>query len=180
MAATEERVLLMVGRVIRSHGIRGEIKVLPESDDLDSLLDLPRVYIGEQDTSALPLEITAARLQQTKKGVAVLMSLKGIDTRDKADALRQQIVYAMQSDLPPLEEGEYFLHEIIGCRVETDKAELVGTLKEIIELPGHDVYVIKRPGRPDAMVPAVPTFIEKVDVDAQLIVIRPIEGLLDT
>ena len=180
MAATDERVLLMVGRVIRSHGIRGELKVLPESDNPERLLDLPQVFIGEQESATTAFPVAAARFQQTKKGLAVLMTLEGISTRDDADALRKQVVYALQNDLPPLESGEYFLHEIIGSKVETDSGKEVGELKEIMELPAHDIYIVKRQGLPDVMIPAVPEFIEKVDVDEKLIVIRPIEGLLDT
>ena len=179
MAATEDRVLFMIGRIIRSHDVLGEVKVLPETDDPERLLDLSHVFVGQDENSAIARKVDSARLQTSKKGMLVLMSFEGVKGRDAAAALRQHLVFATEDELPPLEEGEYFLHALIGSRVETDAGELVGTLKEIMELPAHNLYVIKRPGQKDVMIPAVPAFIETIDVDAQFIVIRPIEGLLD-
>ncbi len=180
MAAPDEKDLLVVGRVIRSHGVRGEIKVLPESDDPERLLSLSEVFVGKNEAEAVHHEVKGARFQQSKKGLTVLYTLEGVSSRDAADALRHQIVFATADDLPPLEEGEYFLHDIIGSKVDTAAGEEVGTLKDVLELPAHNVYVIARQGQGDVMVPAVPAFIEKVDVDARHIVIRPIEGLLDS
>ncbi|MEM8484545.1 MAG: ribosome maturation factor RimM [Bacteroidota bacterium] len=179
MAAADEQDLLMIGRVIRSHGVIGEVKVLPESDDPERLLDLSEVFIGKDETAALPFEVTQARFQQTKKGLVILMSFAGVKGRDAADALRHQFVFATKNELPPLEDGEFYLHELIGSHVETNEGEAVGTLKEILELPAYNLYVVQRPGQKDAMIPAVPAFIETIDVEAQRIVIQPIEGLLD-
>lgn len=176
----EKRDLLMVGRIIRSHGVHGEVKVLPESDDPERLLALSEIFVGRDEATATCHVVESARFQQSKKGLAVLMKLKDVSGRDRADALRQQVVFATKDDLPPLEEGEFFLHDVIGSRVETDAGDEVGVVKDVLALPAHNVYVIKSEGRGDVMVPAVPAFIEKVDVDAHLIVIRPIEGLLDS
>ena len=179
MAATEDRGLFMIGRILRSHGVLGEVKVLPETDDPERLLNLSNVFVGKDERSAVTRKVASARLQISKKGMLVLMSFEGVSGRDAADTLRQQLVYATEDDLPPLEEGEYFLHALIGSRVETVEGEAVGVLKEIVELTAHNLYVIKRPGLKDVLIPAVPAFIETIDVDAQFIVIRPIEGLLD-
>ncbi len=180
MTATDEKDLLVVGRVIRSHGVRGEIKVLPESDDPERLLSLSEVFIGNSEAEAVSYDVNGARFQQSKKGLTVLYTLDEVNSRDAADALRHQVVFATVDDLPPLEDGEYFLHDLIGSKVDTDAGDPVGTLKDVLELPAHNVYVIARQGKGDVMVPAVPAFIEKVDVDARHIVIRPIEGLLDS
>lgn len=169
----------MIGRIIRSHGVRGEMKVVPETDDPARLLELESVFVGENEDAAVQYDVTMARTQQSKKGIVVLMSLAGVDGRDAADALRHQSVFAAQNELPPLEEGEYYLHDLVDCDVETVEGDHVGRLKEVMELPAQNIYVIARTGKPDVMVPAVPAFIEKVDVDANRIVINSIDGLLD-
>ncbi|MFK7843847.1 MAG: ribosome maturation factor RimM [Rhodothermales bacterium] len=179
MAANKELGMLTIGKVLRGHGIRGELKILPESDDPARLLELEEVFVGVDENSSTLYKVESARLQQSKKGVVVLMFFAGVKGRDSADALRHQLLFASKDQLPPLEEGEFFLHELIGSKVETDTGELVGTLREIVELPAYNLYVIKRAGQKDALIPAVPEFIETIDVDAQIIVIRPIEGLLD-
>ena len=179
MTATDEKDLIMVGRIVRSHGVRGEVKVLPESDDPAHLLALSKVFIGKTEADAVRFEIQNARLQQFKKGLTVLLSFEGVVGRDAADALRHQSVFAERDELPPLEDGEFFFHDLIGSRVDTETGEVVGILKDVLELPAHNVYVIEKPGGAEVMIPAVPAFIEKVDVDARQIVIRPIEGLLD-
>lgn len=180
MAAAEHRSdLLEVGRVLRSHGVRGELKMLPETDDPERLLDLSCVFLGDSENLATSYEVKSARLQRTKKGVLVLLTLKGVDGRDAADALQKKSVYASREELPPLDEGEYFLFEVIGSQVFTGDGEPVGELKDIIETPAHNIFVISRPGQKDALVPAVPEFIESIDVDTQRVVIQPVEGLLD-
>ncbi len=175
----EDKDLLMIGRIIRSHGVQGELKVLPETDDPNRLLELSNVYVGEDEASSVLLDVESSRLQQSKKGLIVLMAFKGVVGRDAADALRNQLVFATRDELPPLEDGEFFLHELVGCKVDTAEGEVIGTIKEVLELPAQNVYVVKRSGKKDVMIPAVPAFIETIDVDAKQVVIRPIEGLLD-
>lgn len=171
--------LLLVGRVVKAHGLRGEIKVAAETDDLARLEGIETLYLGRAPERAAPHAVTALRFQQTKRGPLALLQLKGVGTREGADALRKLFVYAAEVDLPPLEEGEAFVHDLIGLRVESEAGEPIGTVEDILQQPAHDVYVVAREGRPDAFVPAVEAFVVSLDLDARRLVIRPIEGLLD-
>ena len=171
--------LLLVGRVIRAHGVQGEVKVLPETDDPARLLDLATVYLGARAEDARPQAVVSARLQPTRRGPLAILRLEGVDAREAADRLRSLQVYAREADLPPLAEDELFLHDLIGLQVETEEGEAVGVVKDVLEMPGQDLYVVAREGRPEVMIPAVPAFVAEVDLEAERLVIRPIEGLLD-
>ena len=79
MTGTDDRELLMIGRIVRSHGVKGEVKVLPESDDPERLLALSQVFVGKDEASVQALNVESARLQHAKRGLTVLMNLEGVD-----------------------------------------------------------------------------------------------------
>ncbi len=171
--------LLLMGRFFRPHGLRGEVKVIPETDDPDHFSGLETVYVGQEPEVASPRSVQSVRFQQTKHGVTVILKLEGVDSPESAGALRDQFVYARESDLPELEEDEVYLHDLIGLAVVTEAGEQVGTVSDVLDMPGHITYVVERPGQSDALIPGVPEFVIEVDLDAGRVVIRPIEGLLE-
>lgn len=170
---------LLVGRVGKVHGVRGEVKVAPETDEPERFAELETVYVGRTPETARAHAIESVRLQPMRGGVTVVLKLEGVDTREEAESLRRLEVYAAEDELPPLEEDEVYLHDLIGLTVVTEAGEAVGTLSDIIQMPAHDVYVVQREGKPDALIPAVPEFIVDIDLDEERLVIRPIEGLLE-
>ena len=171
--------LLLMGRVGKTHGLRGEVKVIPETDDPKRFKVLDTVFLGKESARATPHTVVSVRLQHTKRGPTVVLKLEGIDTVDEAATLRRLSVFARQEDLPPLADDEFFLHDLIGLDVLTDQGEAVGTIADVLEMPANNVYVVARTGRPDALIPAVPAFIDDVDIEGGRLVVRPIEGLLE-
>ena len=171
--------LLVIGRVWRAHGVQGEVKVIPETDEPERFEALERVYIGSQAETAKAYAVESVRYQQTKRGVVVLLKLADVQTPEAVEALRQSLVFAAESDLPPLEADEFFLHDLVGLAVVTEAGEAVGTVRDVMEMPGHPLFVIEREGQPDAMIPAVAEFVTDVDAEAGRVTIRPIEGLLE-
>lgn len=170
--------LLLVGRVLRAHGVRGEMKLLPETDDPERFADLETIYLGPRPETAEAWPVTSVRFQQSKKGTLVVVRLEGVETPEDVAALRGRAVYALAADLPPLAEDEVFLHDLIGLAVATESGEAVGEVKDVLQMPAHDTLLVARDTLPDVMIPAVPEFIVAVDLEAERIVIRPIEGLL--
>ncbi len=170
--------LLLVGRVGTTHGVRGEVKVMPETEDPSRFTELDTVFVGQAPEQATARRVESVRFQQGRRGVTVVLKLAGFDTPEAAATLRRQAVFARAADLPPPDDDEFFLHDLIGARVVTDAGEEVGTLKDILELSAHAVYVVSRPGKPEAMIPAVPVFIAEVDLERKTLVVHPIEGLL--
>jgi 16S rRNA processing protein RimM len=177
--ALNAKSLLLIGRMGRAHGVRGEIRIIPETDDPGRFSALNRLYIGEAVGSAQAFSVRSVRYQNGRGGPVVLVAFEGVDDREGADRFRKKLVFAAEEDLPPLDDDEYFIHDLIGCSVVDVDGKVVGTLRDVLDLPAHHVYAVGREGLPDALIPAVPAFIEDVDVKAQRIVIRSIEGLLD-
>ena len=176
---TRHDTLLLVGYIGKTHGVRGEVKVKPETDDPHRLLDLDTLFVGKTPESAKAHRVEALRLQPSKRGLTVVLKLEDIADRETADTLRSLHVYAREDDLPPLGEDEFFLDDLIGLEVVTEESEAVGKVKEILELPAQPVCVVARAGEADVLIPAVPEFIVDIDFDAGRLVVRPIEGLLE-
>lgn len=171
--------LIRIGNLFKAHGIRGEIKMYPETDDLSRLKNIREIYVGKTIDKIIPYKIRTLRYQGTAKHELILLQLEGISDRDAADALQGRNVYVNESDLPPLEENEFFLDDLVGLDVFTDQDEFVGRVIEWLEFPAQDLLVIERAEKANALVPIIPEFIVEVDLEVPKIVIRPIEGLLD-
>lgn len=165
-----EHVRLTVGRLGGSHGVRGEIKMRLLTDDPDNLVTVTTVYLGERDTP-IPLE----SIRFTNDGA--LVKLGGTDTPEDAAKLSGLAVKIAGSDARPLEEGEYFLFQLIGLQAELEDGTIAGTVIDLIETGAHDVLVIGQ--RPDAaedlLVPNHPEFVPDIDPPNNRIVIRPPE-----
>lgn len=170
--------LVLMGKITQPHGLGGEVRVIPFTDEPSRLIDLGYVYLGEGPEQVQRYTCTTGRIQEGKRKDHVVLLLEGVEDRTAAEALKKNLVYADEADLP-LAEDEVFLHDLIGLPVETVEGEAVGTLKDVLQLPAHDLYVVARPGRPDALIPVVPAFVEAADPELGCIRIRPIEGLLD-
>lgn len=167
--------LLLVGLVAAPFGVRGLLKVKAFTDRPDYIARHARtIYLKIEDRLApYPL----AQLYEHKPGI-LIMALRGVQDRDQADALRGAELYVQSSDAAPLEEGEYFLHQLVGLNVTTVDGEQVGAVREVLSSGAGETLLITRPGQPDAMVPMVRAFIAHLDLEAHQVVIRPIEGLL--
>jgi 16S rRNA processing protein RimM len=170
--------LLLVGTCGPPHGVRGELKVIPETDDPERLADLAQVFVGPSPERARVHTVESVRFQPTKRGVVALVRFERIADRETAEALRGLGVYAAESDLPALDEGEVFIHDLIGLDVVTEDGEAVGTVDDVM-MGAQNVLVIRRDGQPDALVPDVDEIVTEIDLDAERITIRPPEGLLD-
>ncbi len=178
-AQVDRDSLLLIGRVWQAHGIRGEVKVVPETDDPNRFADLTTVFTGTNADAAERSSVESVRFQPTKKGTLVLLKLGSISTREEAEALRKQLVFARVDDLPPLEDDEYFLHDLVGLTVETEDGQTVGIVDDVLDLPAQEMLVIGREDGSTTLVPAIPEFVVDIDFDSDRIVIRPIEGLLE-
>lgn len=175
----DPEALLQMGRIWKPHGVRGELKVIPEGDDPERMLDLKTVVLGSAPAAGTPYTVEGARMQQTKRGPLVLLRLDGVEGRDEAETLRRLKVFALEDDLPALEEDEHYVHDLIGAEVVDPDGEVLGTLASVEETAAHDLFVISRPDGRESFVPVVDAFVRSIDAEAMRIVITPIEGLLD-
>jgi 16S rRNA processing protein RimM len=170
--------LILMGRISRGQGLRGDVKIVPITDDPNRLCALDHVFIGIDATQITRYSLISGRIQHSAHGPLVVLNLENVEDRTTADALKKQLVFAHEEELF-VEEDDIFLHDMIGLTVETETGEHIGRLKAIESLPAHDVYVVERIDKPDAWIPDVPAFVLDIDLDAGRIQIRPIDGLLD-
>ena len=150
------------GEIVTTHGVRGEVKVLPWVDSPDFLLDFNRVRIAGKDYI-----VDSCRVQKTCN----LMQLQGIDTVEQAQGLRGKIVEIYRCDVP---EGLIFAAELIGFQVFAD-GEMIGKIIDVLDYPGNKVYVVK--GDYEYMFPAVKEFVLSTDMENEVMQVRVIEGM---
>ena len=153
---------LEAGEVVTTHGVRGEVKVLPWGDSPEFLCDFSRVRIGGKD-----YEVENCRVQKTCN----LLKIKGVDTMEDGQALRGKTVEVYRADAP---EDLIFVAELIGTKVLCQGVE-IGQISDVLDYPGNKVYVVE--GTHTYMIPAVKEFVLSTDVDTGVMEVRLIEGM---
>ena len=153
---------LEAGEIVSTHGVRGEMKVLPWADGPDFLLDYNRLRIGGKEYA-----VESCRIQKTCN----LLKVAGIDTMESAQAMRGKIVEIFREDAPA---DLIFAAELVGVAVEAD-GQPIGEVIDVLDYPGNKVYVVK--GECEYMIPAVKQFVQSIDMDANLMQVHLIEGM---
>jgi len=153
---------LEAGEVVTTHGVRGEMKVLPWADGPDFLMDFNRVRIGGVD-----YKVESCRIQKTCN----LLKVQGVDTMEEAQALHGKTVEVYRCDAP---EDLIFVAELIGVRVIADGQE-IGKVADVLDYPGNKVYVVR--GEYEYMIPAVKQFILSTDMENEVMHVQLIKGM---
>ena len=153
---------IQAGEIVSTHGVRGEMKVLPWSDGPDFLIGFSRVRIDGKD-----YKVSSCRVQKTCN----LLMLAGIDTIEQAQQLRGKTVEIYREDAP---EGLIFAAELIGMSVICGDTAL-GSISDVLDYPGNKVYVVE--GEYTYMIPAVKQFVHEIDLDNNKMVVTVIEGM---
>ena len=160
------------GKIVNVHGLRGDLKVGPWCDEPEFLCEFDTLYLGKAQK---PVNVTAARLQKGN----VLLHLEGVDTVEAAEQLRNQVLY-MDRDEVELEEGVYFIQDLIGLEVlDADTGKSYGKLSDVMQTGANDVYEIKDETGKTVLIPAIPDVVQETDLDGGVMRIRPLEGLFD-
>lgn len=161
----EKQQYIEAGKIVNTHGVRGEVKIQVWLDSPEFLRRFKTIYID-----AKPVKMLSARVH---KGFVIAV-LEGVDDINAAMSLKNKTVHIDRADAK-LSKGEYFLCDIIGARVENESGELIGVLEDILETPASSVYIVR--GESEHMIPAVPEFILKTDAEQGVITVRLIEGM---
>ena len=166
--------LLQVGVITTTHGIRGEVKVFPTTDDPKRFLDLKNVILDDGKTT-LDLEIQNVKFFKN----LVILKFKGIDNINDIEKYKKAGLYVTREDAVELEEDEYFIADLIGMDVISDEGEQLGTISDVLQTGANDVYVISSKGQKDLLLPAIHECILDVNVDEKRMTVHVMEGLLD-
>lgn len=156
--------LLTVGKIINTHGIKGEIKVQSVTDDLERFKKLKKAYIDNSE-----ITITNCKLQPGK----VILKIEGIDKIEDAVRLKNKYIRIRREDAIELPEDSYFESDIIGCHVYNENGEELGTIDDIIYTGSNDVYWIK--GEKELLIPAIKSIVLNIDVESKKVIIKPLE-----
>ncbi len=167
---------LLLGEILRPHGIRGELRMRVLTDFPERIPTLAAVYIGVGPASpdVKPYQVEHMRMHQAYG----LLKLQGVEDRSQAELLRDLLVMVPLENAVPLEPGEFYLYQLIGLAVETVDGEALGTLRDVIETGANDVYVVASPAHGEVLLPATDEVIVRVDIAAGVMVVNLIEGLL--
>lgn len=167
--------LITVGRILRPHGIRGDVKVELYTDWPDRFNELRMLCLIVPGRVGKWIKVEQARIQQ---GSAIL-KLSGFENRSQAESVRGAELCVRENELPSLQEGHYYIHDLVGMNVRTVLGEKIGSVVDIIQMPAQDMYIVDADGK-EIMIPAVKEFIKRIDLDKKEIIIDPIEGLIDS
>lgn len=166
--------LLLMGAVIRPHGLEGVLRIKSYAQSEQSFTRAKRVFLRPGSGEPREYEILSVR---PHKGV-LLMKLRGLNTLQEAEEFGGAEVLIKKDALGGREEGEYFWHELIGLEVYLSGGEYVGRIQHILPTGGNDIYVV-REGEKEVLIPAIHDVVKEVDLRRGRMIISEVEGLLD-
>lgn len=166
-----KKEFLEIGKFVGTHGVKGMVRIQPWSDNGEFLTQFKKFYLNEGKD-----KIELNRI--TPHGNVVIAAIKGIDTIEQSEKLRNKVLYIKRDDAR-LPEGRYFISEILGAKVfDADTNCPLGVLSDVSSTGANDVWHIKN-GDKEYLVPAIPDVIAKVDINNDIIMLRPMKGIFD-
>ena len=162
---------LAVGRVVRPHGVRGEMVLEVLTEFPEHLAEAETVYLGEPPVPHPLRQVRALRHGQ------IVIRLADCPDRNAAEAYRGQLVHIRAEQAAPLPPGRYYHHQILGLAVTTETGETLGQVTEILETGANDVYVVTGPEGQEVLLPALRSVILQIDLEARRMVVHLLEGL---
>lgn len=161
---------LEAGKIVTTHGIRGEVKIMPYTDTPELLCEFDRLFMGKNHTEII---IEKSRVFKNM----VIAKIEGIDTPEDAEKLRNKMLYMHRDDLE-LDENTYFIQDLIGMEVkDNENGFIYGKIIDVMQTGANDVYVIQ--GDKEYLIPAIPDVVISTDIDNDIMLIKPLEGLFD-
>lgn len=175
MTEVAESDYILVGQVVKPHGLKGEVKILPFSDDPHNFTLFTDLLLVDPDNHNKTLcRVKRSRIQ----GKMAIVSLAEISNRDDSELQVGREVWARLDELPPLAEDEFYWQDLKGMRVACENGRELGIITDLLAAGGHDILVITGKGQ-EYMIPAVKEFMVKIDQGERMVVVAPPPGLLE-
>lgn len=163
----------IIGKIINTHGIKGEVKVFPLTTSIDRFDHLKTAYIGEKK---LKVELEKVKYH---KNLAIL-KFKEYNDINEILSLKDNFIYVDEEGIVVLPENHFFIYDLLESQVFDLESNLIGTIVDVIQGPSNDVYVVKSIGKDkDYLIPAVKQFIINVNVADKKVIVNPIEGMIE-
>ncbi|MGN0371304.1 MAG: ribosome maturation factor RimM [Enterocloster sp.] len=166
--------LLRVGVITSTHGVRGEVKVFPTTDDARRFKKLKEVIL-DTGKERIPLSIENVKFFKNM----VILKFKGYDNINDVEIYRQKDLLITREQAVKLAPDEYFITDLIGLRVVDEKGTSIGVMKDVLETGANDVYVVEMADGKELMLPAIKDCILNVDIEGGLMTVHVLDGLMD-
>lgn len=170
----ESNALIPVGKITSTHGVRGLLRFHSYSGNIESLQARDSVTIRSRDGVLNTLKLESITRQTTK----LLIGFQGLHDINQVESLVGSEICLLRSQLPKPEDDEYYWCDLVGMLVETVDGVELGVLKEVFEAGSSDIYVIHGAGK-EYLIPAIADVIKKIDLENRLMLVNPLEGMLD-
>lgn len=165
---------LEVGKIVNTHGLRGEVKVVPWTDYPEVFEDLEKVY-AKFKSEYKRLDIKNIKYQKNN----LIVKFDQIDSIDAAQMYKNIVILADRDDLGELEDGVYYIADLIGCKIVSDDKRNIGEISDVINTGSNDIYeVIKKDGR-KMLIPVIDDVVKNIDIDNKIVTVHMIDGLED-
>ena len=164
---------LEIGQIVNTFGIKGMVKVKPFTDDIRRFDELKTVYV-EKNSHQTEYEIEEVKYHKDM----VLIKFKGIDKVEQAEMLRNSYLTVSRESVEKLEEGRYYIVDLLGLEVYTDEQILLGTLEDIFNTGSNDIYVVKDKQGKQILLPAIQDVIKQIDIENKKIIVHLLPGLI--
>ena len=155
---------ICIGTIVAPHGVRGDIRILPQTEHPEQFLDLDYLLLDDGRT----LHLTNARFHKRM----ALVKCREVNNMNEAELLRGKNVFIRTEDLPELEEGEFYVADLLGCKVIDTAGAEIGELKDVISTGSNDVYVVKTAGAKELLVPALKQHVKEINPEERRIVVE--------
>ena len=161
---------LEAGKIVNTHGLRGEVKITPWTDYPEVFEELDKLYLDDGTS----FKIKSVKYQKS----SVIVKLSGVDDVNAAEILKNKTLYVPREDMDVLSDDTYFVVDLIGLEVFEDE-NFIGKLTEVISTGSNDVYVVKKEGEKDILIPALKEVVLDVNINEGFMKVKIPEGLLD-
>lgn len=166
--------LIAVGKITKPIGTKGDVRVLPFTNNRKRFAILKWVLVGLNESKVNRYSIVKTRTTNEQ----VNIHLSTIETLDAAEKLRNQYLFVPKEQRVKLHKGSYFIDDIIGCEIFTEAQKVIGIVRDVLSLPANDVWVVWN-GEKEILIPAVKAIIRHVDVERKRVIVYALEGLLE-
>ena len=162
-----------IGQIVNTSGLKGVLKIKPFTDDIKKFSNLKTIYIKTKSG------LTEFKIEQVRyvKNM-VMLKLAGIDTVEEAEKYRNLYIKVLRDQEEELEEGSYYVVDILGCKVNTDANQELGKIVDVFQTGSNDVYVVKDEQGKQILLPAIKQVIKNVDIKNKIITVHLLEGLV--
>ena len=162
-----------IGQIVNTSGLKGILKIKPFTDDIKKFSNLKTIYIKTKNG------LTEFKIEQVRyvKNM-VMLKLAGIDTVEEAEKYRNLYIKVIRDQEEELEEGSYYIIDILGCKVNTDANQELGKVIDVFQTGSNDVYVVKDEQGKQILLPAIKQVIKNVDIKNKIITVHLLEGLV--